>query len=261
MVNEEEQSGRYCPNYNHCQPQILGRFQHFISKRAMNIESLGGEKMRYLLHSGKVTDFVSLYSLTKWQIVGVYKIDEEHKISIQEKGAYNIIDAIEKSKNVPFERVLYALGIRYIGEVTAKTLARHFKNIKNIINATQEELQNVKDIGLTTAKSVFDYFHNEENLLQIDKLKTIGLNFEMANSQINNILQGKSFVVSGVFNTFTREGIKKAIEDNGGKSVSSLSSKTDFLLAGEKMGPEKCKKAEQLEIPIINEDEFIQMIQ
>ncbi len=261
LVNEEEQSGRYCPNYNHCQPQILGRFQHFISKRAMNIESLGGEKMRYLLHSGKVTDFVSLYSLTKWQIVGVYKIDEEHKISIQEKGAYNIIDAIEKSKNVPFERVLYALGIRYIGEVTAKTLAKHFKNVKNIINATQEELQNVKDIGLTTAKSVFDYFHNEENLLQIDKLKTIGLNFEMANSQINDILQGKSFVVSGVFNTFTREGIKKAIEDNGGKNVSSLSSKTDFLLAGEKMGPEKRKKAEQLEIPIINEDEFIQMIQ
>lgn len=260
LVKEEDQSGWYCPNYNHCSPQILGRFQHFISKKAMNIESLGGEKMRYLLNAKKVTDFYSLYTLTEWQIVGVYETNDRHKVSIQDKGAYNIITAIEKSKEVPFERVLYALGIRYIGEVTAKTLARHFSSIDNLRNASIEELQNVQDIGLTTAKSVFEYLHNEENLLQIEKLKSIGLKFEVDSQEINNVLDGKSFVVSGTFSKFSRDELKRTIEMNGGKNVSSISSKTDYLLAGEKMGPEKRKKAESLGIPIINEDDFISMI-
>ncbi len=260
LVKEEDQSGWYCPNYNHCQPQILGRFQHFISKKAMNIETLGGEKMRYLLSSKKVIDFYSLYTLTEFDLVGVYQIDSEHKLSIQDKGAYNIITSIEKSKQVPFERVLYALGIRYIGEVTAKTLAKHFTNIDNLMNASIEELQNVNDIGVTTAKSVFDYFHNEENLLQIEKLKSVGLKFEIDTQNIKNTLQGKSFVVSGTFSRFSRDEIKKMIEDNGGKNVSSISSKTNYVLAGEKMGPEKKKKAESLSIPIISEEDFIAML-
>lgn len=260
LVKEEEQSGWYCPNYNHCFPQILGRFQHFISKKAMNIESLGGEKIRYLLNDKKITDFISLYTLTEKQIVGLYQIDDNHKLSIQEKGAYNIINAIEKSKEIPFERVLYALGIRYIGEVTAKTLAKYFLNIENLKNATLEELQDVQDIGQTTAKSVFEYLHNEENLKQIEKLKDLGLKFEIDTQEIKNILDGKSFVVSGTFTKFSREELKKAIENNGGKNVSSISTKTDFLIAGQNMGPEKKKKAQMLQINIINEDEFIEMI-
>ena len=263
LVKEEDQSGWYCPNYNHCKPQILGRFQHFISKKAMNIESLGGEKMRYLLEAKKVTDFYSLYTLTKDQIIGTYQIDSEHKLSIQEKGALNIINAIENSKQVPFERVLFALGIRYIGEVTAKTLAKYFKNIDALANATLEALQDVQDVGSTVAKSVFEYLHNQENLQEIEKLKQVGLNFETTTTTTitNNKLNNKSFVISGVFTKFSRDELKKLIEDNGGKNVSSLSSKTDYLVAGDKMGPEKKKKATTLGIPIISEDDFIGMLE
>ena len=263
LVKEEDQSGWYCPNYNHCKPQILGRFQHFISKKAMNIESLGGEKMRYLLEAKKVTDFYSLYTLTKDQIIGTYQIDSEHKLSIQEKGALNIINAIENSKQVPFERVLFALGIRYIGEVTAKTLAKYFKNIDSLANATLEALQDVQDVGSTVAKSVFEYLHNQENLQEIEKLKQVGLNFETTTTTTvtNNKLNNKSFVISGVFTKFSRDELKKLIEDNGGKNVSSLSSKTDYLVAGDKMGPEKKKKATTLGIPIISEDDFIGMLE
>jgi DNA ligase (NAD+) len=263
LVKEEDQSGWYCPNYNHCKPQILGRFQHFISKKAMNIESLGGEKMRYLLEAKKVTDFYSLYTLTKDQIIGTYQIDSEHKLSIQEKGALNIVNAIENSKQVPFERVLFALGIRYIGEVTAKTLAKYFKNIDSLANATLEALQDVQDVGSTVAKSVFEYLHNQENLQEIEKLKQVGLNFETTTTTTitNNKLNNKSFVISGVFTKFSRDELKKLIEDNGGKNVSSLSSKTDYLIAGDKMGPEKKKKATTLGIPIISEDDFIGMLE
>lgn len=261
LVKEQEQAGWYCPNYNHCKPQILGRFQHFISKKAMNIDTLGGEKMRYLLSAGKVTDFSSLYNLKQEDITGVYNDEQANKkISIQEKGAKNIISAIEKSKTVPFERVLFALGIRYVGEVGAKTLARYFENIENIAKATVEELLNVEDIGETIAQSIYSWFRNEENLLQIKKLQAQGLQFAIEKHETKNVLQGKSFVVSGVFSHFTREGIKKAIEDYGGKNVSSLSSKTDFLVCGEKMGGEKLKKAQTLNIKMITEEEFLNML-
>ena len=260
LVREKEQAGWYCPNYNHCHPQILGRFQHFISKKAMNIESLGGEKMRYLLDANKVTDFASLYELTTEDIVGIYSLGAERKLSIQQKGAENIVAAIDKSKQIPFERVLFALGIRYVGEVGAKTLARYFENIDAIKNASVEELLNVEDVGNTIAESVFSWFRNEENLLQIEKLKAQGLQFAVEKQEIKSILQGKSFVVTGTFVSFSREGIKKAIEDNGGKNVSSLSSKTDFLICGEKMGPEKKKKAENLGIAMISEQEFLEML-
>ena len=260
LVKEKDMSGTYCPNYNHCPPQILGRFQHFISKQAMNIESLGGEKIRYLLNAGKITDFASLYSLTKESVTGVYNLDNSRKLSIQEKGAVNIISAIEKSKQVPFERVLYALGLRYIGTVGAKTLARHFENIDNLQNATVEELLNVNDIGQTTAQSVYNYFRDEENLIQIQKLRSIGLQFSVNKQEVKSTLNGKTFVVSGTFSKFTRDEIKKAIEDNGGKNVSSLSKKTDFLIAGEKTGPEKMKKSILFNIPVITEDDFLAMI-
>lgn len=260
LVKEEEQAGFYCPNYNHCSVQILGRFQHFISKKAMNIETLGGEKIRYLLENNIVSDFASLYEITEDRLIGVYSLTDDKKISIQEKGAKNIITSIEKSKQVPFERVLFALGIRYVGEVSAKTIARHFENIDNIINAKKEDFVLVNDVGETVAESLVCYFSNSENLLEIDRLRQLGLRFNIEKKQTKDILMGKSFVVSGVFKGYSREEIKKVIEDNGGKSVSSLSSKTDFLVFGENMGPEKKKKAEKLNIKMISEEEFNNML-
>ncbi len=260
LVKEEDQAGWFCPNYNHCPPQILGRFQHFISKKAMNIESLGGEKMRYLLNNSKVSDFASLYDLRREDIMGVYLSDDGKKVSIQEKSADNIINAIEESKKVSFERVLYALGIRYVGEVGAKTLAYHFENIDNLMSASVEDLMNVEDIGQTIAESVYSWFRNEENISEIQDLRQKDLNFVVEKQDFLDKLQGKSFVVSGTFRTFSREGIKKAIEQNGGKNVSSLSKKTDYLVCGEKMGPEKKRKAETLNIKMITEDDFLEML-
>lgn len=260
LVKEEEQAGWFCPNYNHCPPQILGRFQHFISKKAMNIDTLGGEKMRYLLNNNKVTDFASLYDLKQEDIVGVYFSDDGKKVSIQEKGAKNITNAIEASKQVPFERVLFALGIRYVGEVGAKTIAQYFESVDNLQKASVEELLNVEDVGQTIANSVYLWFHKEENLIEIEKLKEKGLQFQIKKEEKNNILQGKTFVVSGTFINFSRDGIKKAIEQNGGKNVSSLSSKTNYLICGEKMGPEKKRKAESLNIAMITEEYFIKML-
>lgn len=260
LVKEEEQAGWFCPNYNHCPPQILGRFQHFISKKAMNIDTLGGEKMRYLLNNNKVTDFASLYDLKQEDIVGVYFSDDGKKVSIQEKGAKNITNAIETSKQVPFERVLFALGIRYVGEVGAKTIAQYFESVDNLQKASVEELLNVEDVGQTIANSVYLWFHKEENLIEIEKLKEKGLQFQIKKEEKNNILQGKTFVVSGTFINFSRDGIKKAIEQNGGKNVSSLSSKTNYLICGEKMGPEKKRKAESLNITMITEEDFIKML-
>lgn len=260
LIKEEDQAGWFCPNYNHCPPQILGRFQHFISKKAMNIESLGGEKMRYLLNSNKVTDFASLYDLKQEDIIGVYFSEDGKKVSIQEKSADNIIKAIAESKQVPFERVLYALGIRYVGEVGAKTLALHFENIDNIQNASIEDLMNVEDIGATIAESVYLWFRNQENISEIQDLRKKDLKFFVEKQEFNNKLQGKSFVVSGTFQTFSRDGIKKTIEQNGGKNVSSLSKKTDYLVCGEKMGPEKKRKATELNIKMITEQEFINLL-
>lgn len=260
LKKEEDQAGWYCPNYNHCPPQILGRFQHFVSKKAMNIESLGGEKVRYLLEEGLISDFASLYTLTKQGITRVYTTSDGKKLSIQQKGAENIINAINASKQVPFERVLYALGIRYVGEVSAKTLAAYFENIDKIISASVEELQNVQDIGITIAQSIYDYFHNEENIKEIIKLRDLGLQFTYKKDIQSNKLNGQLFVVSGTFEHFSRQEIKKTIEQNGGKNVSSLSSKTNYLVCGTKIGPEKMKKAKELNIPMISEQEFIEML-
>jgi DNA ligase (NAD+) len=226
----------------------------------MNIETLGGEKIRYLLENKIVSDFASLYELSEDKLIGVYSLTDDKKLSIQEKGAKNIITSIERSKQVPFERVLFALGIRYVGEVSAKTIARHFENIYNIINAKKEDLVLVNDVGEIVAESLVSYFSNSENLWEIDRLRQLGLRFNIEKKQTKDILMGKSFVVSGVFKDYSREEIKKVIEDNGGKSVSSLSSKTDFLVFGENMGPEKRKKAEKLNIKMISEEEFNNML-
>ncbi len=257
LIREEGEAGHYCPNYNHCPPQILGRFLHFISKKAMDIDGLGEERMKYLIDSGLVKDFSDLYNLQEEDLIGLGNL----KTTIQEKGASNIITSIQNSKEISFERVLFALGIRFVGEVVAKRLARHYKNIDSIINTNYLELVEVDDIGDKIALSIVDYFSKQENLDLINKLKEIGLSFESKDESLGNSLEGLSLVVSGRFNHFSREGIKKAIEDNSGRVVSSISSKVDYLVAGERMGPAKRAQAEKLGVRIISEEEFISMIE
>jgi DNA ligase (NAD+) len=271
LIRNEGEAVHYCPNSESCPPQIQGKIEHFISRRAMNIEGLGEGKIEVLIQNNLIRNIADLYDLKYEQLLGLEKIitDEitgkQKKISFREKTVDNILNAINSSRNIPFERVLYALGIRYLGETGAKKLARHFKSIDKIRNSGFEELVAVPEIGERIAGSILDYFSTEQNNVIVNRLIEAGLNFqtETASSegQANQPLDGKSFVVSGVFEGYSRNQIKELIEQNGGKNVSSISSKTDFLLAGDKMGPEKKKKAEELKIPIISEDDFKKMIE
>ena len=258
LIKEEGEAGHYCPNYNHCPPQILGRFQHFVSKKAMNIDTLGAERIKMLFVADLIKDFYSFYTLKEEELIGLESTDKENKASIQEKGAKNIVQAIEKSKKIEFSKVLYALGIRFVGEVTAKRLANTFKNIDNLIKATKEDLLSVEDVGERIADSLIDYFSNEDNLELISKLKTAGLQFEIKETdKESSKLSNLSFVVSGTFTNFSRDGLKQLIESHSGKILSSVSSKTDYLICGEKTGPQKIKQAEKLGVKMIDEQEFI----
>lgn len=254
----ERKSGEaqhYCPNYYGCPPQIIGRIQHYISRKAMDIEGLGGETVALLYNAGLIKDFADLYELKKEQIIPLERMAE--------KSAENLINGIEKSKEVPFERVLYALGIRYVGETVAKKLAKHYKNIDALAQATLMDLILVDEIGEKIAQSVVDFFSNPDNKIIIDRLKTYGVRLEAIereSTQVSSILEGKNIVVSGKFEHFSRDGIKQTIEDHGGKVGSSISSKTDFVVAGADMGPSKLEKATKLGIQILSEDDFIKMI-
>ena len=275
LVNIEGETAWYCPNTLGCPPQIKGRIEHFISRKAMNIESLGEGKVEVLFDNNLIKDYSDLYNLKYNDIFGLEKIitveDENsqeksiRKVSFKEKTANNIIDAIEKSKSVPFARVLFALGIKYVGETTAKLIAKAMGSIDNIINASVEELTEIEEVGEKIAISIKDFFADERNINIINKLKNAGLQFEQEKktqdeTSSSNILSGMSIVVSGVFSTMSRDEIKQLIEDLGGKNVSSISSKTTFVVAGDKMGPEKRKKAESLGIEIKSEAEFLEMI-
>lgn len=261
LVKEEGEAAHYCPNYNHCPPQILGRFQHFVSKKAMNIDSLGEERIKILFSSGLIKDFSSFYTLKQEDIIGLGSLDKENKANIQAKGANNIIQAINKSKEVDFTKVLYALGIRYVGEVTAKRLATTFKNIDSLIKATKEELLSVEDVGERIADSLLNYFSDQDNLDLIARLKDLGLQFEIKQSQkTSEKLSGLAFVVSGTFTNFSREELKKIIEENSGKVLSGVSSKTDYLICGENTGPQKKKQAEKLGVKMIEEQDFIEKL-
>jgi DNA ligase (NAD+) len=245
----------YCPNYYGCPPQIIGRIQHYISRKAMDIEGLGGETVALLYNAGLVKDYADLYELKKEQIIPLERMAE--------KSAENLINGIEKSKEVPFERVLYALGIRYVGETVAKKLAKHYKNIEAIANATLLDLILVDEIGEKIAQSVVDFFSNPDNRIIIERLKNYGVQLEVIekeSTQISTVLEGKTLVVSGRFEHFSRDGIKQTIEDHGGKVGSSISSKTDFVVAGADMGPSKLEKATKLGVQILSEDDFIKMI-
>ncbi|WP_282136113.1 NAD-dependent DNA ligase LigA [Seonamhaeicola maritimus] len=255
LIRKEGEAQHYCPNYNGCNPQIIGRIQHYISRKAMDIEGLGGETVALLVNAGLINNYSDLYELTKEQVIPLDRMAE--------KSADNLIEGIAQSVNIPFERVLYALGIRYVGETVAKKLAKHFKSIDAIINASEEELVNVDEIGIKIAESVVEFFGSEENNNIVDRLKQFGVQLEMSAEQLKcqtNILEGQSIVVSGVFESISRNDLKKLIEDNGGKVSSSISSKTSFIVAGDKMGPSKKEKAEKLDIDMINEYDFLQKI-
>ena len=273
LVKAEGETAWYCPNTLGCPPQIKGRIEHFISRKAMNIESLCEGKVEVLFDNNLIKDYSDLYNLTYGKIYGLEKIiiveDETNllqenvrKVSFKEKTANNIIEAIEKSKSVPFARVLFALGIKYVGETTAKLIAKAMGSIDNIINASLEELTDIEEVGGKIALSIKDFFADERNIDIINKLKEAGLQFEQEKKEVseNQVLSGMSIVVSGVFSTMSRDEIKQLIEDLGGKNVSSISKKTSFVVAGDKMGPEKRKKAESLGIEIKTEDEFLAMI-
>jgi DNA ligase (NAD+) len=256
LIRNEGEANHYCPNFYECPPQIIGRIQHFISRKAMDIDGLGGETVALLVENNLVKNYADLYDLTQQQIIPLERMAE--------KSARNLVKGVHESTKRAFENVLYALGIRYVGETVAKKLAKHYKNIDNLANATVLDLVLVDEIGERIAQSVVDFFSNQENLLIIEKLKSFGVQFEAkASENINQseILNGKIFVVSGVFEQFTRDELKNAIEANGGKVGSTISSKTDYVIAGDKMGPAKLEKANQLKIPVISETDFIQLIQ
>lgn len=274
LIKAEGEAAWYCPNTLGCPPQIKGRIEHFISRKAMNIESLGEGKVEVLFDNKLIKDYSDLYDLSFDKLFGLEKsivVEDENtlfnevvvrKVSFKEKTANNILDAIEKSKSVPFARVLFALGIKYVGETTAKLIAKSMGSIDNIINASIEELTEIEEVGEKIALSIKEFFNDRRNIEIIDRLKSAGLQFEQEKVVVNEnqILSGMSIVVSGVFATMSRDEIKQLIEEHGGKNVSSISKKTSFVVAGDKMGPEKRKKAESLGIEIKSEEDFLNMI-
>lgn len=254
LVRYEGEAAWYCPNDAGCPPQIKGRIEHFISRRAMNIDSIGPETVDDFYRQGLVHNVADLYTIDVQQINGD---------GSRQKSAMKIISGIEESKNVPFERVVFALGIRFVGETSGKLLARHFKNIDALMNATLDELLEIDGIGEVMAKSIITYFHNEENMQIVERLRSYGLQMALSREQMENasdLLQGKSIVISGVFQHHSRDEYKMMIEQNSGKNVGSISGKTSFILAGDNMGPSKLQKAEKLGIRIVSEDEFLEMI-
>ncbi len=255
LVRSEGEANHYCPNFYGCPPQIIGRIQHFISRKAMDIEGLGGETVALLFANNLVQNYADLYELKVEQLLPLERMAQ--------KSAENLVNGVEASKQIPFERVLYALGIRFVGETVAKKLAKHYKNIDALRQASLMELILVDEIGEKIAQSVIEFFDNTENSIIIERLRNYGVQLEVKevfNPDATDKLDGKTFVVSGVFEKFSRDELKKAIEDNGGKVGSSISAKTDFVIAGDNMGPAKLEKATKLNVAIISEDDFIAML-
>lgn len=270
LVRSEGEANHYCPNIEGCPPQIQGRIEHFIQRKAMNIDSLGSETIHGLLDRGLIKDYSGLYNLTYENLNGLeFKTFSEKKgeyslRSLREKSAGNIIKAIDESRNMPFEKVLFALGIRYVGQTVAEKLATHFETIDSLSQASLEVLIEVPEIGERIAQSVVQFFSEEKSRLLIDQLKAARLQFEIVKKEIISegvSLADKSFVISGVFTQFSRDELKEKIKANGGKVVSSISAKLDYLVAGDKMGPAKLEKATKLEVHIISESEFLSLLE
>tara|TARA_R110002124_G_scaffold227889_1_gene393134 strand:+ start:31206 stop:33233 length:2028 start_codon:yes stop_codon:yes gene_type:complete len=255
LIRNEGEAQHYCPNTAGCPPQIIGRIQHFISRKAMDIEGLGGETVALLVSNGLIQNYADLYELTIEQVIPLERMAE--------KSAENLVAGVAASKSIPFERVLFALGIRYVGETVAKKLAKHYKNIDALAAASVEDLVSVDEIGDRIAESVISFFSSEENNGIIERLKSHGVQLAISAEKLANqtdLLRGNTFVVSGVFEKVSRNELKKLIEDNGGKVSGSISGKTSYVVAGESMGPSKRTKAEDLGVPIITEDDFLEMI-
>lgn len=255
LVRYEGEAAHYCPNENTCPPQIKGKIQHFVSRKAMNIEGLGVETINLLYDEGLLHDVADIYTLQVDDLSGLERLGE--------KSAQNILQSIEKSKDIPFDRVIFALGIRFVGETVAKKLVQVLHDIEQLKTATYETLIEIDEIGERIAQSVVQYFAEDKNIMLINRLKDYGLQMAVAEGDLkpqSDTLKDKSIVISGTFQHHSRDEYKQMIIQHGGKNVSSISSKTSFVLAGEKMGPEKLKKAESLGIPILNEGEFLEML-
>jgi len=254
LVRAEGEALHYCPNATTCPPQVIGRIQHFISRKAMDIEGLGSETVALLVTNDLIENYADLYTLTIAQVLPLERMAE--------KSATNLIEGIEASKKIPFERVLFALGIRYVGETVAKKLAKHFKSMVALMEASEEQLIVVDEIGARIAQSVVAFFASEENREIVGRLQAYGVQTAISEEKLadqTDLLNGKTFVVSGVFE-MSRNDLKKLIEDNGGKVSGSISGKTSYVVAGENMGPSKKTKADNLGVPIISEQDFLQMI-
>ncbi|HPE78060.1 MAG TPA: NAD-dependent DNA ligase LigA [Draconibacterium sp.] len=255
LVRTEGEAAFYCPNEDGCPPQIKGKMEHFVSRKAMDIDGIGQETIELLYNEGLAKNIADLYLLQKPRLEALERMAE--------KSAQRILDGLESSKNVPFERVLFALGIRFVGETVAKTLVKKLHSIENIQSAKKEDLTEIDEIGERIAESVVDWFSKEEHIQLIKKLQENGLQFQISEDKISNRtdkLSGLSIIISGTFEKHSRDELKQMIEQNGGKNIGSISKKTSYLLAGENMGPSKLEKASQLGIPIISEDDFLKML-
>ena len=255
LIRDEGEANHFCPNEMECPPQVIGKMEHFASRKAMNIDSLGGETIDQLFKAGLVKNIADLFDLKKEQLLPLERMAE--------KSANNLIEGLEACKNVPFERVLYAIGIRHVGETTAKKIAKKVKSLDALMSLTKEQLLETDEVGGVIAESIADFFADEKNKNIIERLKHAGLQFELSEEQQqagSDKLNGLTFVISGVFNKHSRDQLKELIEFNGGKNSGSISGKTSFLLAGDNMGPEKLKKAEKLGVKIISEDDLEKML-
>ncbi|WP_347841267.1 NAD-dependent DNA ligase LigA [uncultured Draconibacterium sp.] len=255
LIRKEGEAAHYCPNEDGCPPQIKGKMEHFVSRKAMDIDGIGQETIELLYNEGLAKNVTQLYRLEKQQLLNLDRMAD--------KSAQRIMDGLEASKQVPFERVLFALGIRFVGETVAKTLVKKLHTIENIQQQTKEQLVEIDEIGERIAESVVEWFSKEEHLQFIQQLKDSGLQFSISEDQLEgqtNKLEGLSIVISGTFEKHSRDELKKMIEQNGGKNVGSISKKTSYMLAGSNVGPSKLQKVEKLGIPMISEDEFLKMI-
>ena len=255
LVRQEGESAWYCPNETGCPPQLKGKLEHFISRKSMNIDGLGGETIELLFQKNLIRDVADLYDLKGTDLINLDRLGE--------KSSARILESLEASKDVPFERVLFALGIRFVGETVAKKLARELKSIDQIAMATYEELTAVEEIGGKIAESIINWFQNDQNMRLIERLKEHQLQFEVVFEQKEgqtDKLNGLSLIISGTFEKYSREDLKALIELHGGKNVTSISAKTNYLIAGENIGPSKLEKANKLKIPIITVDEFIELM-
>lgn len=255
LVRYEGEAAHYCPNDVSCPPQVKGRIEHFIARKAMNIESLGPETVDEYYRRGLIRNIADLYEIRTEQINGD---------GSREKSAQRVVAGIAQSKNVPFERVVFALGIRFVGETSARLLARRFKNIDALMEASPDELMQIEGVGMSIANSVIGYFRNPVNREIVERLRGYGLQMALSADEMTGMtdrLAGKTVVISGVFSHHSREEYKRMIEQNGGKNTGSISSKTSFILAGDHMGPSKLEKAEKLGVPVIDEETFLSMIE